>query len=87
MLQKWSCSANPRAYRSTAQRRSLTQKLHKKFNLLADLAQGLALSAQQIGTDVITEGKNEESGERALNKQNGVGGVRSAFMEKKRELT
>ena len=66
--QKWGCSANPRAYRSTAQRRSLTQNPHKIFDFLAKLAQGLALSMEWIVIDVITGRKHEKNGERALSK-------------------
>ncbi len=54
--------------------RSLTQKFLKNFDLLAIPAKGPALSTEWILTDVITKGKHEESGERALSKQSGVEG-------------
>ena len=54
--------------------RSLTQKFHKNFDLLANLAQRPAISTEWVVTDVITGGKHKGNGERALSKQNGLEG-------------
>ena len=72
--QKWGCIANPRAYHSTAQRLSLTQKLHKFFGLLAIFAQGPVVNTERKVTGAITGGKHEGGRERALSKQEVVVG-------------